>query len=417
MWMTDKRYFVLTSRAVAVRLDLISKVHGLEQVENYFNNIPENLKGLESYGALLNCYAYLKSVEKAEALMQRIRELGLARTSLIYTVMLNLYYKTGSTDKLDSLMQEMEENGICHDKFTYSIRLSSYAAASDIEGLEKTLIKMESDPDVVLDWATYAAVASGYTKVGLMDKSLKMLKKSERLVAGERRSTPYDALMTQYATAGTKDDVLRIWALYKKNVRNRRYNSIITSLLKFDDIDYAEKIFEDWKSQNMCSDIVISNYLIDAYSRKGLLEKAETLLQKAISEGAKPNAKTWYSLAKGYLRHNQIPKAAEAMKEMMVLSGPNGKPSTRNWVPCLQLLIECGDLDGAEGFINLLKEKEIISWHIQDKMLSYIKDGDSNLDVLSVVKGGSFDGISITHEFPSPDQTVMQCQVEECAEA
>ncbi|KAL3569250.1 hypothetical protein D5086_029140 [Populus alba] len=266
MWMTDKRYLALTSRAVAVRLDLISKVHGIEQVENYFNNIPTKLKGLESYGALLNCYAYVKSVEKAEAVMQRMRELGFARKPLVFTVMLNLYYKTGNTEKLDPLMREMEENGISLDKFAYCIRLSSYAAASDIEGMEKTLKRIESDPNVVLDWATYATVANGYSKVGLLDKALEMLKRCERLITGERRSTPYDYLMTQYATTGTKEDVLR--------------------------------------------------HLKDS-----------------------------------------------------------------------------GDMDNAEGFINLLREKDIISLDIQDKLLDYIKDRDSRLDALSALKGSSLHGI------------------------
>ncbi|KAL3574416.1 hypothetical protein D5086_025029 [Populus alba] len=46
---------------VAVRLDLISKVHGLEQAVTYFNSVPESLRGLEVYGALLNCYAHYKA--------------------------------------------------------------------------------------------------------------------------------------------------------------------------------------------------------------------------------------------------------------------------------------------------------------------------------------------------------------------
>ncbi|KAJ6316571.1 hypothetical protein OIU78_019783 [Salix suchowensis] len=403
-WMTDKRYLELTSRAVAVRLDLISKVHGIEQVENYFNNIPTKLKGLESYGALLNCYAYVKSVEKAEAVMQRMREMGFARNSLAYTVMLNLYYKTGNTEKLDPLMREMEENGISFDKFVYCIRLSSYAAASDIEGMEKTLARIESDPIAVFDWATYTTVANGYTKVGLVDKALEMLKKCERLVAGERRSTPYDYLMTQYATTGTKEDVLRVWELHKKYVGNRKNISVITSLLKFDDLDSAEKIFEEWESQKLCYDISIPNFLVDAYSRKGLLEKAEMILQRAISNGTKPNANSWYLLAKGYLQHNQTPKAVEAMKKMIVISGPRSRPSTASWVACLQHLKDSGDMDNAEGFINLLREKDIISSDIQDKLLSYIKNGDSRLDALSELKGSSLHGISVTHEFPRPDQ-------------
>ncbi|KAF2307708.1 hypothetical protein GH714_031075 [Hevea brasiliensis] len=279
MWMTDKRYFALTTRDVALRLDLISKVHGIEQAERYFNNIPQQLKVLEVYGALLNCYAYARSVEKAEAVMQKMRDLGFCRETLTYNVMLNLYYQTGNVEKFDALTHEMEENGIAYDKFTLTIRLSAYAAVSDIEGMEKTIKKMESDSRVVLDWASYAAAASGYTKAGLVDKALEMLKKSEGLITSKKRSTAYNFLLTQYAATGKKDEVLRLWELYKKKAKiyNIGYFSIISSLSKLDDFESAEKIFEEWESQNLKYDIRVPNFLIGAYSRKGHLDRAETL--------------------------------------------------------------------------------------------------------------------------------------------
>lgn len=105
MWMTDKRYLNITA---ADRLDLITKVKGIEEAENYFSYIPEKIKGIEVYSALLNCYSNVKSTDKAEATMQKMRDLGLARTTLVYNSMLKIYYKTGNFEKLDSLMHEME---------------------------------------------------------------------------------------------------------------------------------------------------------------------------------------------------------------------------------------------------------------------------------------------------------------------
>ncbi|KAK9906049.1 hypothetical protein M0R45_000094 [Rubus argutus] len=64
---------------------------------------------------------------KAEATMQKIRDLGLARTSLAYNNLLNLYHQTRNRDKLDALVNEMEAKGIRCDKFTYGIRLGAYA--------------------------------------------------------------------------------------------------------------------------------------------------------------------------------------------------------------------------------------------------------------------------------------------------
>ncbi|KAF2307709.1 hypothetical protein GH714_031077 [Hevea brasiliensis] len=376
MWMTDKRYFPLTSGGAALRLDLISKVHGIEQVEKYFNDIPQQLKALEVYGALLNCYVNVKSVEKAEAVMQKMRDLGFCRETLTYNAMLNLYYQTGNFENLDALMHEMEENGIAYDKFTLSIRLSAFAAVSDIEGMEKTIKKMESDSRVVLDWAIYAAAASGYTKAGFVDKALEMLKKSEGLITGKKENSAYNILLTQYAATGKKDEVLRLWELYKKKAKiyNRGYFSIISALLKFDDLESAEKIFEEWESQNLTYDIRVPNFLIAAYSRKGHLDRAETFINRVVSKGGKPVASTWFHMAQGYLQNNQISNAVEMMKKAIVVSKPGWKPTSESLASCLEHLKREGDIDKAEQLIKYLLDKDIISLDVQERLLNRMKE-------------------------------------------
>ncbi|KAE9465683.1 hypothetical protein C3L33_02396, partial [Rhododendron williamsianum] len=160
-WMSDKKKFQLSFNDIAVQLDLISKVHGTKLAENYFNNIPEKSKGVEAYGVLLNCYARDKSVEKAEAIMQKMRELG--QTTFTFNVMLNLYRLVEKHDKIDLLVHEMEEK------------------------------------------------AKGFIKAGLTKKALEMLKKSEGLIlASKRRSMAYDFLLTQYAAIGEKDEVYAV---------------------------------------------------------------------------------------------------------------------------------------------------------------------------------------------------------------
>ncbi|KDP21919.1 hypothetical protein JCGZ_03057 [Jatropha curcas] len=308
--MTDKRFFVRTSVDIALRLDLLSEVHGIQKAEKYFNNIPQNFRVLEVYGALLNCYVRAKSVEKAEALMQKMRDLGFAKNSLNYNNMLSLYRQTGNFEKIDMLVHEMEENGIAFDNFTFNLLLSAYAAVSDIQGMEKIITKMESGTKIALNDTSYSAAATGYTKAGLLDKALEMLKKSETLITSKGRSKAYEILITQYAAIGKTDEVLRIWELYKKEekVYNKGYVCIIPSMLKFDDIETAEKIFEEWECRNLSYDIRIPNFLIGAYCRKGLLGSAETLVDRVVSKGGKPNAFTWYYLATGYLQNDELLK-------------------------------------------------------------------------------------------------------------
>ncbi|XP_024191142.2 pentatricopeptide repeat-containing protein At2g20710, mitochondrial [Rosa chinensis] len=372
MWMSDKRYAVLFPSDVAIRLDLIAKVHGIEEAEIYFNNTPKQLKVLQVYHALLNCYARAKQLEKAEATMQKMRDLGFCRTSWSYNDLLNLYYKTGNHEKFDSLMSEMEENGIGFDRFTYGIRLSAAAAASDLEGIDKILAEWESDPKILVDWTNYAIAANGYTKAGAVDKALEMLKRSEEHVPNSKRQRPaYEHLMTQYAVLGKKDDTLRLWKCYKEQMKvySRGYICVMTSLLNSDDIETAEKIFEEWESEPVNYDIRIPNTLIGAYTRNGFLDKAEAILSRIRLKDGKPNHTTLIYLAKGYLDQGQIEKALELATKAVCAAPPGWMPNKDVVVACLEKFKMKADLEGAKEFIKLVVDK-----NMQERLLNHIEN-------------------------------------------
>ncbi|KAJ0028143.1 hypothetical protein Pint_36279 [Pistacia integerrima] len=125
-----------------------------------------------------------------------------------------------------------------------------------------------------------------------------------------------------------KDEVLRLWELYGKHkkVYNRGYRCVMPSLLKFDDMESAEKVLEEWESQCKHYDIWIPNFLIDSYCRKGLLQKAKTLVNRVKLKGGKPDACTLFYIVTAYLRDNQTGKAVDTLKEASVVRGDQWKP-------------------------------------------------------------------------------------------
>ncbi|XP_050383445.1 pentatricopeptide repeat-containing protein At2g20710, mitochondrial-like [Argentina anserina] len=377
MWMSDKRYIELLPADIAVRLDLIAKVHGTEQAENYFYNIPKKLKVLEVYSALLNCYGRAKQLDKAEATMQKMRDLGIAKTSLQYNILLNLYYKTGNKEKFHSLIREMEENGIGIDRFTIGIKLSAAAAASDLEGIEKIVAEWQSVPGSPLDWVNYAVAANGYTKIGAVDKASEMLQRSEEQIPSSKRQRPaYEYLMTQYAVLGKKADTLRLWKCYKEHMKiyNRGYVCVMTSLSKFDDIESVEKVFEEWESKHLNYDTRIPNTLIGAYARNGYLDKAEALMSRIRLKDQKPNPTAWNHMAKGYLHQGEIEKALDAATKAISAAQPGWIPDKDVVAACLEYFKSKTDLKGAEDFIKLLGGKNIIPVNVQERLLSHIKN-------------------------------------------
>ncbi|KAK9089289.1 hypothetical protein Scep_028371 [Stephania cephalantha] len=386
-WMSERRYMILFPGDIAVRLDLIARVHGLEEAENYFINIPKQSRILPVYVAFINCYAREKSFEKAEALVQKVKELGFPLTPLAYSSILLLYSKMEQHEKIEALVEEMDEKGIPLSKFTYSNWLNAYAASPNVNKMEKVIKRMEGDPRAALDRSCYTVAADGYLKAGLIDKALKMLKKSEGLIQEDNRKVGYNILLTLYARAGRKDELYRIWNSYKssKRVYNAAYVCMIISLLKLDDIAGAEKIFEDWESRCTNYDFRIPNLLIAAYCDNGLLEKAESIISKVIENGNKPVAVTWERMAIAYLKDNKTAKAIDALNKAIAGSERGWKLGHLMSSACLEYFKSRGKVEGLEEFVELLGFSDASSADAFERLLdflSHIKPESNSVNVV-----------------------------------
>ncbi|KAK1567045.1 hypothetical protein Q3G72_007511 [Acer saccharum] len=394
-WMTDRRCLALSSKDVALRLDLIHRIHGIEDAEKYFNNVSNDLKTFNVYRALLSLYVQEASVERAEAIMLKMREMGLATSPFPYNMLINLYIKTGDSDKIDKLMQEMNEKAIPLEKYTARNRIAAYIAASDLSGMERVLNQVDKDHHFVDDWDLYSLAVSGYVKFGLIEKALVMLKKMERMIPLLKNKLAFEYLLTLYASTGMKNELYRVWNEYKPpNDRvNESHACMITCLAKLDDIEGAEKIFEEWESQCTVYDFRVINRLLVAYSKKGLIEKAESTLNKAV-EGRKTYASSWNVLAIGYVEQNQMLKAVEMLKRAISVGRGRWWPTSVTLDPCLDFLEEKGDVGGIEDIIKLLKKP--LTRDIYHRWLrTCVTAGDSVSKVLDQMK---LDGFSVDEE-------------------
>ncbi|KAM0037723.1 putative tetratricopeptide-like helical domain superfamily [Helianthus debilis subsp. tardiflorus] len=305
--------------------------------------------------------------------MQKMRDLGYTK-SLAYNVMMGLYSATNKYQKLDPLIEEMDQKGIQIDKFTYCIRLNAYAKASEIQKMEMLLLRMEADPEVRMEWHAYTTVANGYLKAGDTKKALTCLKKSEYLIKPSQRKSAYENLLTLYASAGRKDDVYRVWNLYKNLARlyNHGYLCFMSSLAKLDCIEDVEKVYQEWEVRYKCFDLQVPNLLVTVYCKKGLLEKAETTIQALTESGNEPNASTWSRLALGYVKNDEMDKAVEAMRKAVLSGFPRWTVDTATLSACLDYLNREGRLDEAEEMIKLLKENGHLSEEVYKSLVKFV---------------------------------------------
>uniref|UniRef100_A0A7N0TJT1 Pentatricopeptide repeat-containing protein n=1 Tax=Kalanchoe fedtschenkoi TaxID=63787 RepID=A0A7N0TJT1_KALFE len=405
-WMTDRRYYVLTPKDVGDRLELLAKVHGIEHAEKYFDSLKDNLKAEVVYGAMLRNYVQQKAEEKAEDMMMKMRQLGMATDSFSYNNMIHLYSQIGRHDKVDQLVQEMDNKGVPVDIFTRRKLLSAYAA-SDISKMEGLLNDMKEDPQVNIDWQECSIAADGYIKVGNFGKALEMLKELEGKIPLKGNRFAAENLLTHYADIGSKDDVYRVWNQSK--LSNKKLTSFVTCMIscltKLDDIDGAEEIFNEWQSNCDLYDMRVVNKLLSAYCSKSLVDKAYSFLQEKIVEGKEPYASTWSILMGGYLAQKQMPKAVEMLKKALMTKRQGWRPQSSDLGSCLDYMEGKTDIEGLEEMVLLLKKSGLLTIDMYHRLLrTNIAAGKCVSSVLSQMKADGFSADEETQKILSTSE-------------
>ncbi|XP_047954047.1 pentatricopeptide repeat-containing protein At2g20710, mitochondrial-like isoform X2 [Salvia hispanica] len=356
-WMSRSRnQYVITPKLAAIQLDLLFKVYGIDEVEKYFNKLDHILLDYPVYVALLNCYAMVKYVEKAEQVMECIRKFK-SRSTMPYNVMLSLYCTNREHVKLEALAREMQDEGIVYNRLTYEILLKGYARF-DLERMERLLVKMEADYWDYINFHTYATAAKGYLKAGDSEKAYALLRKAESLTGVHGGSSTYLSLITYYAAMQRTEDVYRVWNLLPDfaELSNKYYVTMISSLEKLEDLDGARNILEEWEGTNADFDIEIPNLVIRAYCKKGGVRDAEIILKRLMDAGKELNALTFSHMALGYLKDGQMEKTVEFTKKAFLASLPSWKPNLIVVSACLEYLQEKKDANGMQEMLMLLEK-------------------------------------------------------------
>ncbi|CAJ2628676.1 unnamed protein product [Trifolium pratense] len=143
----------------AVYLDLMSKVKGVIDAENYFNSLPNPAKNKYSWGSLLNCYCKELMLDKALSHFEKMDELEFA-TSLSFTNLMALYMRLGQPMKVHKLVNDMKVRKMRMTGFMYIVWMNSCAALNDLDGVESVYQEMKRENGEKIDWKTYSNLAA-----------------------------------------------------------------------------------------------------------------------------------------------------------------------------------------------------------------------------------------------------------------
>ncbi|KAF3564689.1 hypothetical protein DY000_02013418 [Brassica cretica] len=157
---------------------------------------------------------------------------------------------------VENLVREMQEQKVGLDGATWNNVLRVYADPSKIKEMEtfKTLV---DEQGINLERSTIVAMARAYNRSGLVQKAIEMY--------GD--------------VPGTQREVYALWNEYKKEAKDDGYRTMINSLLKLNNVEGAEKVYEEWNPEGPKLDMSIPCLLISRYYAEGMAWKVDEMLK------------------------------------------------------------------------------------------------------------------------------------------
>ncbi|WZZ16460.1 hypothetical protein YC2023_109549 [Brassica napus] len=160
---------------------------------------------------------------------EKMREVGLRMKASPFNSMLSL--------------REMEENNVAPDSLMVNEVLKIYAAESKVESMARFMRMWSGEEGIKLERETMAAMANAYAKAGSTKKAIEMYGES-------------------------KGEVHRLWedeCKKKEKLEADEYRNVISSLLKLDDVEGAEKVYGEWEPDGPKLDLSIPGLLISRF--------------------------------------------------------------------------------------------------------------------------------------------------------
>lgn len=238
---------------------------------------------------------------------------------------------------------------------------------------------MSKDPTIIPNWSTFSTMAAMYIKMELFEKAQECLKKAEGRILG-RDKVPFHYLLSLYGSVGNKDEVYRVWNNYKSmfpSIPNLGYHAIISSLVRMDDIEGAEKLYEEWVSVRPSDDSRIGNLLISWYLKKGKSDKVFSFFKHMSEGGGCPNSTTWELLSEGHIAEKRVSEALSCLEKAFTTSDSKSwKPKPIKLAAFLKLCQDEDDMESAKVLSELLRKP---GYHNDEAYAALIsKDEPSN---------------------------------------
>ncbi|KAK7300936.1 hypothetical protein RJT34_11789 [Clitoria ternatea] len=275
------------------------------------------------FNSILAVYAKCEEMNCAEKLFSRMDE----RNCVTWSVMITGYCQKGEIERAQEYFDAMKEDGIEPGLVTWNILIASYNQLGYCDTAMDLMRKMKSfgfTPDVY----TWTSMISGFTQKGRVNDAF---------------------------------DLLREMFLTGVELNSITIASALSACASIESLSTGSEIHSIAVKAGLVDDILISNSLIDMYSKGGNLEAAQCIFDMMLDR----DVYSWNSLIGGYCQAGFCGKAHELFMEMQESDSP---PNVVTWNVMITGFMQNGSKDLAlDLFLRIEKDGKIMpnvaSWN------------------------------------------------------
>ncbi|XP_076960384.1 pentatricopeptide repeat-containing protein At5g09450, mitochondrial-like [Bidens hawaiensis] len=278
--MVSHEGFELSDSDYAIRIDLLTKVFGIDAAEHYFESLPLTAKTTESYTALLHSYAASKLTSKAENLYERMKDANLPLTAITYNELMTLYMSVGQVEKVSSVVTELKSQNVVPDIYTFNLWISSCASCLNIDEVRNILDEMSGhDCGSSESWERYVKLVRIYLALGqLVNSEVNSVVESEKGIT-QREWISYDFLIILHSALGNKGTLDQIWKslrMTNQKMISRNYACILSAYMMLGYFNEVEEVLNQWNTSATTDfDVSVCDRVLKAFQEVGLFQSAE----------------------------------------------------------------------------------------------------------------------------------------------
>ncbi|CAO2822285.1 unnamed protein product [Amaranthus hypochondriacus] len=351
-WLEKREDFDFKEQDYASRLDLLAKVRGLNEAENYISNIPKTYREELVYRTFLaNCVS-VNNMAKAEEIFNKMKELGFSLSPFACNQLLLLYKRTDKKKIADVLLM-MEKEDVKPTLFTYQLLIDTKGLANDMDGMEQIVETMQAN-GISPSLRIKATIARHYANNGLKEKAEAIINDLE---GDDLDYSPWvcPVLLPIYATLGRANDVERVWEVCRSKLRQADYLAAIEAWGKLKNVEQAEAVFQKMTKSFKRISSRHYNIMLKVYAQNKLLSKGKKLLKEMGDSGCEIGPIAWDCIVKLYVDAGEVEKA-DSVLQKAIRQNPRKRPFYTSYMHILEQYAKNGDVHNAEKIFHRLRQ-------------------------------------------------------------